>query len=96
MHRMKKPAILVLATLASALFIFATAGKSSSTKKVITASAATSVNTNNASNASALFSELHLGDAGLSATVFNSALEGLEKFYSKGVIKKDDIITIVN
>jgi hypothetical protein len=96
MHRMKKPAILVLATLASALFIFATAGKSSSTKKVITTSAATSVNTKNTSDASTLFSELHLADAGLSPTVFNSALEGLEKLDSKGVIKKDDIITIVD
>ena len=98
MHQMKKPAILLLAVLASALFIFATTRKSSSTKKVVTASAVVSVTTTNtnSNNASALFSELHLGDAGLSATVFNSALEGLQKLDSKGVISKDDIITIVD
>ena len=96
MHLMKKLAILILAALASGLFIFATARKSSATKKVITAPAAISVDTKNTSNALSLFSELHLGEAGLNATVFNSAIEGLQKLDSKGVIRKDDIITIVD
>ena len=96
MQQMKNPAILVLASFASVLFIFATARKSSARKKVITTSAAVPVNTNNTSNAKALFSELHLDSAGLDQTVFNSAMEGLEKLDSKGVVKKDDIITIVD
>jgi hypothetical protein len=99
MHLTKKPAILVLATLASGLFIFGTTRKSSAAKRVTTAPAVVSVNTantNNASNTSTLFSELHLAEAGLNATVFNSAIEGLQKLDAKGVIKKDDIITIVD
>jgi L,D-transpeptidase-like protein len=97
MHQMKKPAILVLASLASVLFIFATAGKSSARKKVTTASAAVvSVNTSNTSNAASLFSELHLDSAGLNQSVFNSAIQGLAKLDAKGVIRKDDIITIVD
>ena len=96
MQQMKKPAILVLASFASVLFIFATAKKSSARKKVVTASPAVSISTNNTSNAEALFSELHLDSAGLNQTVFNSAIQGLEKLDAKGVIRKDDIITIVD
>jgi hypothetical protein len=100
---MKKPAILTLAVLASVVFIFATSTKTSA-KKVETASAANStfnnkVNSivnNNSSDASSLFSELHLGEAGLSQDVLRSALQGLQKLDSEGVIKKDDIITIVD
>lgn len=96
MHLMKKPAILILAILASVLFIFATAKKSSATRKTETASAASTATTTNTSTAAALFSDLHLGEVGLSQTVFNSALQGLQKLDSEGVIKKDDIITIVD
>ena len=94
---MKKPAILALASLASVLFIFATARKSSARKKAVMPSTATvSVNTNSTSGATALFSELHLDSAGLDQAVFNSAMQGLEKLDAKGVIKNDDIITIVD
>ena len=98
MHLMKKPAILLIAILASVLFVFATAKKTSVTKKTETASAVNSVATtaNTSKNADALFSELHLGEAGLSQNVFNSALTGLEKLDAKGDIKKDDIITIID
>ena len=97
MHKMKKPAILVLAALASVFFIFAAARKSSARKKVITASAtAVFVDTNNADASAALFSELHLDSAGLSQPVFSSAMEGLQKLDSEGVVRKDDIITIVD
>src|SRR5215471_6082884 len=97
MHQMKKPAILLLAVLASALFIFATTRKSSARKKVVTASAVASAITNNRSNAAeTLFSELHLDSAGLNQTVFNSAMHGLQKLDSEGVLRKDDIITILD
>jgi hypothetical protein len=96
MQKMKKPTILALASLASVLFIFATARKSSAKKKVVTASAAVPVTTNNRSNAQALFSQLHLDSAGLNQSVFNSAIQGLEKLDAKGVIRKDAIITIVD
>ena len=100
MHLMKKPAILVLTALTSVAFIFATSKKSSA-KKIKTVSAVNSVNKNlvnkkNPSNASTLFSELRLSEAGLSQTVFNSAILGLQKLDSEGVIRIDDIITIVD
>jgi hypothetical protein len=43
-----------------------------------------------------LFSELHLNEAGMAQTVFNSALRGLEKLESTGVVTKDSIITIID
>jgi hypothetical protein len=100
MHLMKKPAILLIAILASVFFVFATSKKSSAKKSTKPVSAVTSAavasNVTHSDNASALFSELHLSEAGLSQTVFNSALEGLQKLDAKGAIKKDDIITIVD
>ena len=98
MQQMKKPATLMLAALASVLFIFATVHKSSARKKVMTAPAAVPVviNTNNANNASALFSQLHLDSAGLNPAVFSSAMEGLQKLDARGIVRKDDIITIVD
>jgi hypothetical protein len=92
---MKKPAILLIAILASVFFVFATT-KSSAKKKVNSTSSGRTVTTKTSNNNSALFTELHLGEAGLSQTVFNSALQGLQKLESKGVIRKDDIITIVD
>jgi hypothetical protein len=98
MRLLKKPATLILACLASLLFIFATARKSAARKKMLTASATVSVNTNSSTTSSndELFSELHLDSAGLDQTVFNSAMEGLQKLDSKGVIRNDDIITILD
>jgi len=43
-----------------------------------------------------LFSELHLSEAGMDQTVFSSALQGLKKLDSTGIIKKDSIITIID
>jgi hypothetical protein len=98
MHPMKKPAILLLSILASVLFVFATSKKSSARKKIITTSStvSTAANAKSSENNSALFSELHLDEAGMSQTVFNSALQGLQKLDAKGVIPKDDIITIID
>jgi len=96
MHLMKKPAILLIAILASVLFVFATAKKSEHVKKTETASAVTNVTKENSSTGNELFSSLHLSDAGLSETVFNSALQGMQKLEAKGQIRKDDIITIID
>jgi len=92
---MKKPAILLIAILASFIFIFATSNKSFTGKKISTASVATA-STAKADNNSTLFSELHLNEAGLNQTVFTSALHGLQKLESKGVVKNENIITIVD
>ena len=94
---MKKPAILLIAILATVILISATTKKSSA-KEINKTSLANTINTKSAdnSNNTALFSELHLSQAGLSQTVFNSALQGLGKLDSTGVIRKDDIITIVD
>src|SRR6266498_391803 len=95
MHLMKKPAILLAIILASFIFIFATSNTSSARRKTNIITLATT-STKKTDNNSALFSELHLTEAGLSQTVFTSALQGLQKLDSRGVIRKDDIITIVD
>ena len=95
MSLMKKPAILLIAILASFVFIFATSNKSFTVKKISTASVATA-STAKADNNSTLFSELRLNEAGLNQTVFTSALHGLQKLESKGVVKNENIITIVD
>ena len=95
MNPVKKPAILLLAIVASMFFVFATTKKSSAGKK-ISASAVSVVNTKKSENTSALFSELHLSEAGLNQRVFLSALRGLQNLDEKGVIRKDNIITIVD
>ena len=95
MSLMKKPTILIFAILMSVFFVFATT-KNNAASKVITASAVKPVTTENSENASALFSELHLTEAGLNQAVFNSALQGLHKLDEEGAIPKDDIITIVD
>lgn len=93
---MKKPAILLASLIASFAFIFATSNKSSSKRKAKTVTKVSAETADNSNNSSALFSELHLSDAGLSQAVFNSAIHGLEKLESKGVVKNDNIITIVD
>ena len=95
MHLVKKPAILIVAILASFFFVFATT-KNSSGKKTVAAAPAPAVSAETSTNAQALFSELHLGDVGLDQTVFSSALHGLQKLEEKGDIPKEDIITIVD
>jgi hypothetical protein len=96
MSEMKKPAIVLIAILASVILISATT-KRSSAKKINKTSLANTINTKSADNSNtALFSELHLSQAGLSQAVFNSAMQGLQKLDSTGVIRKDDIITIVD
>ena len=93
MHLLKKPAILLATIIACSVFIFGTSNKSSAKKEV---KSVTAVSTETADNSSALFSEMHLAEAGLSQSVFSSALHGLHKLESKGVVKKDDILTIVD
>lgn len=94
MHLMKKPAILVSSIIACFTFISATSNKSAAKKEV---NIVTTVKTETAENSSAaLFSELHLAEAGLNQSVFNSAMHGLHKLLSKGVVKNDGIITIVD
>ena len=97
MHLIKKPAILLLAIFTSMLFIFATAKNTSVTKKFKeTSEAVNSVSSKISANISALFSELHLQEAGMNKKVFNSALNGFQKLDAKGAIKKDNIITIID
>ncbi len=96
MHRLKKPAILVLTILVSFLFVFATAKTSISNKKIATSLPITVSNTNDFENNTALFSELHLNEAGMNSNVFNSALQGLQKLGAEGAVKNDDIITIID
>ena len=92
MHLMKKPTVLFAVVLASFLFVFATKKDPSTVKRVVV-SAGKSVTTEN--NA-ALFSDLHLSEAGMNQIVFNSALQGLKKLDSTGVIRKDSVITIID
>jgi hypothetical protein len=94
MHRLKKPSILVLTILVSFLFVFATAKTSISNKKIATSLPVT--NKNDVENNTVLFSELHLNEAGMNTSVFNSALQGLQKLAAEGAVKNDDIITIID
>src|SRR5205809_446328 len=88
---LKKMPILFLVVLSGFLFVFA-AKKDPSARKRVTAVSANKF----VENTAVLFSELHLSEAGMNQTVFNSALEGLKKLDSTGIIKKDSIITIID
>src|SRR5678816_4502554 len=91
MPLMKKLPILFLVVLASFLFMFAAKKEPVARIHATVVSAGKFVETN-----AVLFSELHLSEAGMSQTVFNSALKRLKKLDSTGVIKKDSIITIID
>jgi L,D-transpeptidase catalytic domain len=93
MHLVKKP-ITLFVILASALFVFSAARNSTSLKKNLTSSLAGK--TNGFKNISVLFNELHLHQAGMKQTVFNSAIHGLQKLNDEGTIKRNDIITIID
>ena len=98
MDLMKIPVTTLAAVLIGFLFIFATFKTSPSDKNTIAVAGKTN-NINSASGEegnSALFSELHLGEMGMSQTVFNSALVGLEKLSSEGEVKRNDIVTIID
>jgi hypothetical protein len=88
---LKKMPILFLVVLSGFLFVFAAKKDPSARKRVTAVSANKFVETT-----AVLFSELHLSEAGMNQTVFNSALEGLKKLDSTGIIKKDSIITIID
>jgi hypothetical protein len=92
MHVVKKPAILFAIILASFLFVFAAKKNPSESKRIVVSAEKKATTENNA----ALFSELHLSEAGMNQIVFNSALEGLKKLDSAGTIKKDSLITIID
>src|SRR4030095_10514681 len=92
MHLRKKPAVLFAIVLASFFFVFAGEKTSSEHKRVIV-SAEKKVTTE---NSAALFSELHLSEVGMNQSAFNSALQGLKKLDSTGVIRRDSIITIID
>jgi len=89
---LKKMPILFLVVLSSFLFVFAAKKNPSESKRPVV-SAGKSVTTE---NNSVLFSELHLSEAGMSQTVFNSALQGLKKLDSTGIITNDSIVTIID
>jgi len=98
MHPVKKPSILILVILTSALFSFA-ATKNAASPKInwISYSPVTKIsNTIDLDNPKALFSELHLEEAGMKQSVFNSAIHGLQKLDEKGAIQRNDIITIID
>ena len=87
----KKLPILFLVVLTSFLFIFA------AKKEPVARNQATLVSAGKFSETPAvLFSELHLSEAGMDQTVFSSALQGLKKLDSTGIIRKDSIITIID
>src|SRR5690349_15479635 len=91
MPLLKKLPILFTFVLASFLFIFAAKKDPVAPKRATMISAGKMVETN-----AVLFSELHLSEAGMNQTVFNSALQGFQKLDSTGIIKKDSIITIID
>jgi hypothetical protein len=95
MSLMKKHTLFLPAILASFLFVFATTKNSPSEKKNIILSS-TPAKTNSPDNATALFSDLHLDEAGLGQNVFNSALQGLQKLNEEGIVKRKNIITIID
>jgi len=87
-YPMKK--LLLLVTVVLSGFIFTGAGNIHGT-----------ISENNsfktlASDFSALYNEMGSQLAGLDAAVFNKAVAGFQKLNSRGSIKKDDIITIVD
>ena len=87
----KKLPILFLIVLTSFLFMFA------AKKEPVAKNQATLVSAGKFSETPAvLFSELHLSEAGMDQTVFSSALQGLKKLDSTGIIRKDSIITIIH
>lgn len=92
MQLVKKPAVLLAIIVASFLFIFAAKKDPTEVKRVVVSAEKKVTTETNA----ALFSELHLTEAGMNQTVFNSALQGLKKLDSTGVISKDSIITIID
>jgi hypothetical protein len=92
MRSLKKSFFFSLIVLASSFFIFAGKKNTSSNRPVVTSAS----NTNFVDRNMALFSQLHLAEAGLSQAVFKSALNGLQKLDSNGEIKKDDVITIID
>jgi len=98
MHLVKKLAIALTVVLSSFLFVFATVKTSSGNNKVIIVSSPEISLTGASSDKvnSALFSQLHLGEAGMSPEAFNSALLGLEKLDAGGEIKHDNILTIID
>jgi hypothetical protein len=93
MHPLKKPIILFL-VLATVQFVFAATKNSYPLKETRLTSSYNK--TNSTKNISALFSEMNLSKAGMKQTVFNSALQGLEKLDEQGVLKRNDIITIID
>jgi L,D-transpeptidase-like protein len=95
MHLMKTPAAFLAAVLTSFLFIFATV-KTSPHDEITVVAAGNTDKAKSQENNSALFSDLHLGEAGMNQMVFNSAVMGLEKLNSEGDIKRNDIVTIID
>jgi hypothetical protein len=103
MHQLiKKPAI-ILSTIFASFFIFATAAKNPVNSKSVTGSAAikdsssTTAGENAAVNTeAALYSELGLSQAGLGEQVFGKALHGLRKLSAEGVVRNDNVITIID
>ena len=88
---LKKMPILFLVVLSGFLFVFA-AKKDPAARKALTVVSANKFTETTA----VLFSELHLSEAGMNQTVFNSALQGLKKLDSTGIITNDSIVTIID
>lgn len=54
------------------------------------------INTNFIASTSLLFNEMHLREAGMAPAVFNTAMQGFQKLNDKNVVKRNDIITIID
>jgi hypothetical protein len=91
MPLVKKMPVLFLVVLSGFLFVFASKKDPGARKRI------TVVSANKFIEATAvLFSELHLSEAGMNQTVFNSALQGFKKLDSTGIITNDSIVTIID
>jgi hypothetical protein len=89
---MKKMPVLFLVILSSFLFVFAAKKDPTEARRpVVSAEKRITTEAN-----SVLFSELHLSEAGMNQTVFNSALQGLKKLDNSGTITNDSIVTIID
>jgi hypothetical protein len=100
-HPMKKPAILLTTILVSLLFVFTAATSVSPGKKNLVAAATFVDSTANIAAAeheteAMLYNDLHLHEAGMNQEVFTSAIHGMHKLEEEGVVKKDDVITIID
>ena len=99
-YPVRKTAILFEACMISLLFLFATSKNNSFQTTSYTASVQSSIVEKNKLtedlSAQVLYTELNLQTAGLKEGVFDSALKGMKKLSDNGLVKREDVITIID